>query len=153
MDDLEQIYKKYPGFKFWSIKKRPIVFYFFAYYAIFFTIIKIAKISNEGEVFFLFFLFWIGIIAFGVFTYFAKGMANYLNKYNEELRIFLFDDKIYVENAFPLIGTSGLMRFLFWTKNYQLDRVLKNLKYNILTFYICTTIVFVVGFILIQSYA
>jgi len=153
MDDLEQIYKEYPGFKLWSIKRRPIVLYFLAYYAIFFTIIKITKTSNEGEVFFLFFLYWIGIIAFGAFTDYTKGMANYLHQYNEDLRLFLFDDKIYVEKAFPLIGTPGLIRFLFRTKDYQLDRVLKNLKYNILIFYICTVVVLVAGIILMQSYS
>jgi hypothetical protein len=152
MDDLEQIYKEYPGFKFWSIKRRPIVLYFLSYYAIFFAIIKITKISKEGDVFFLFFIFWIAIFAFVILTYSAKGMANYLHKYDEELRLFLFDDKIYVEKAFPLIGTPGLIRFLFRTKDYQLDRVLKNLKYNILIFYICTVVVFVAGTILMQIY-
>lgn len=152
MDDLEQIYKKYPGFKFWSSRRRPIVIYFLAYYAIFFAITKIDK---ETDVFFIFFLFWIGVIAFGVFTYFAfsRGMENYLHQYNEELRLFLFDDKIYVERAFPVIGTPGIMRFLFRTKDYQIDRVLKNLKHNILIFYICTVLVLVAGIILMQSYS
>jgi len=149
MDDIEQIYKKYPGFKFWSVKKRPIIIYFILYYAIYFAIINIFK---DIDATLLFFLFWFGIIIFGGVTHFSKGLSTYLHRYNEDLRRYIFDDKNYVENATPLIGTFGITRFIFRTNNFQLDNVLKNLKNNLLLFDICTMVVLIGGIILMQIY-
>lgn len=149
MYEIEQIYKKYPDFKFWSIKKRPIIIYFIVYYAINITIIYLFKNVNAP---FLFFLFWAGIIIFGALTNFSKGLSTYLHKYNEDFRRYLFYDKIYGENAMPVIGTFGMMRFIFRSNNFQLDQVKKNLKNNLLIFDICTIIVFFSGIILMQIY-
>ena len=144
----EQIFKKYPGFSFWAKKKRPIYLYFLLYY-IFFAVLSF--IFQNISILLLFFISWIGIILFQVFTRYDKGLAKYLNIHNENLRLFLFDDKIFNENSTPLFSTFTMLK-LFKLKKKDIDKNLSNLRDNELASLICTITVFLafIIFVLIQ---
>ena len=119
--------------------------------SIYILLFLLALVLDPIIKFIVFYVFWMILIILYSFIgrglSFSKGLASYLHYYNEDLRLSVFDEKIFVEDAIPILSPFAIIRF-FLIKNQQLDKILINAKYNLLILFSSFFLIFISGVVI-----